>query len=359
MRLRWARVAVLLLVACGGDPVLDPIEASLTAYDAGRAALATDQPLVAAAAFAQASEAAPDQPLPVAWRAHALVQAGDLQGAFGVLDAGLTRWPGQPDLAYQRAALRARLGDLKGAAADLVDVYQSGAVLPQDAALDPDFAPLLAQPDTAALLPLPTVDVQVTGEAGAVLLGESWDLDLLLSLPAGAHLSLEDRSEAPGLLRLVSVVEDQLGVEGRVEGRRVVLHYEAARPGLSQAGPWRVVAGAAETLVPARPVEVLALGQRAQTQPDGPGRPLPVPSALGPADPAPRLERLEPWTVLTAPASAKTTWMDATGQPLDPLRVELRESGRSLLIRELLPGSPAVHVRVEQAGLVLLEAQLP
>ena len=162
----------LLLLGCA-DPALARYREALDAYGEGRAALAAGKTADAAAAFGRVAERDPDSATAVGWRAWALDQGGDDAGALAVLDEGLARFPSDPNLRYNRAALRARSGALDGAAEDLRVLYASGALDPAEAGDDPDFAALARDPATVALAPPPAVEVSAHGEAGAVLLGDA------------------------------------------------------------------------------------------------------------------------------------------------------------------------------------------
>ena len=352
-----AAVALLLGLGCGGDPVLDPIAEARADYDRGQEALASGDPDAARRAFAEARAHDDQTPTLAAWEAHAAAEAGDVVGALALLDAALGRWPRSADLRFNRAALRARSGDLPGAAEDLRALYSSGLLSPREAAADPDFAPLAAHPDYAVLVPPPRLDVVVTGEAGSVLLGEPWDLDLEVRGPADAALAIGEPSGGAGLLALERVVEEVGPVEAGRRGRQLRFRWRAEAAGVGALGPLTLRAGPATAEVEPQAIEVVALGKRAE--PAAPPRwtTLPIPSALGASDPEPTLVRHGEWWVVTAPPSARIAW-EGPAAEVRPVALELRREGQTLLQRQVLPVGPAGRVRVTQAGLTLLDRGL-
>lgn len=348
--------ACLWLTACGGDPVLDPIAEALEAYDVGRAALARGDRQAARAAFAEARTHQPDDPTLAAWEAWAVAEDGDPMGALGLLDAGLGRWPAAVDLRMHRAALRARSGDLTGAGADLRALYAAGALHPRDAAADPDLALLASHPETRALVPAPALAIQGQGEAGAVLLGDTWTVEVELRTPADQPVAL---SVPPlDLLRLEAVVEERLSDEGRDAWRRVRVTFRAIRPGAAELGPIAARSGAAAGELAALPVEIVTLPGRSE-QPVGPTwSTLPLASALGAADPTPSVAEVGGLTVVTAPADARVEFAWAGPEPVGAVRVELRADARSVLQRWVVPVHPAGRVTVRSGGLDLLDQAL-
>ena len=353
---RWLWAA-LWLGGCGGDPVLDPIHEALEAYDVGRAALARGDAPAARAAFAEARAHQPDDPTLAAWEAWAVAEGGDPAGALVLLDAGLDRWPEAADLRAHRAALRARGGDIPGAGADLRSLYAAGALHPRDAADDPDFAPLADHPETRALVPPPTLAIQGEGEGGAVLLGDTWTLEVEVRSPAADPLALS--VPALGLLRLESVIEERLSDEGRDAWRRLRLTYRAVQPGAAPLGPIAARAGRAGGELAALPVDIVALPGRSEQPPGPTWQTLPLPSALGGPDPTPGVATVGGHTVVTAPADARVDFTWQGPEPVGAVRVELRADERSVLQRWVVPAHPAGRVTVRGGGLDLLDQALP
>jgi hypothetical protein len=351
-------LALVLVAACGSDPVLDPVDDALDAYDDGRAALTRGDAVGARTAFALARSFQPDDPTLAAWEAHAADQAGDVSGALALLNVGVAAWPSSVDLRYNRAALLARTGDVAGAAVDLRVLYKAGVVHPRDAADDPDFAPLAADPTTAGLVPPPALAVTARGEGGAVLLAERWSLEIELRGPTGADLVLQSTGSATPLLRLDKVVEELLPGDARETPRRLRLEYRAVQAGTGTIGPWAAKAGRAAGLVPAQSVEVVPLPGRESGESGPPLAGVPLPSALGPPDPAPMVTQSAVGTVITAPVEATidVDWSDDAFVAV--IHTELRDGDRAVLQRLVVPRHPAGEVRISRAGLDLLQQPL-
>lgn len=355
-----ARLSLLLLLFACKDPALARYREALEAYDAGRAALAAGKAREAADDFGRVAQLDPDSATAIAWQAWALDQAGDGSEALRVLDAGIARFPSDPNLRYNRAALRARAGEVDGAAEDLRVIYASGAIDPAVAGDDPDFAALARDPAYAALAPPPAVEVGVHGEPGAVLLGEPWTLELELRSRVGELLSFANQGADPGLLRHVRTVEDLLEPEGRVQPRTLTVTWKAVSAGQGQIGPWKVSAGGAIGDVPVAPVQVLALPGRVTAQPSDEGGGLRSVEALFEGRPGPWAgrDRGDVLVVLQPGTSAEVQGADGAVDPA-PVALELRRSGQTVAIGELhhLPG--AAHVRVTRQGKALLDQDVP
>lgn len=225
-------------------------------YEAGRRALDDGAPERAAAHFAAASLLDPNSAALPAWHADALERAGRRDAALLVLDGALSRLPAERTLRYNRAALRMRSGDEVGAISDLRALYGAGLAEPDEVGRDPDFAALSANPATASLAPAPRIDVAGVPEAGAVLLGEDWSVEVTFAAPVGLACRFVDAPPAPGPLRLRRVVEDLLAERSGTSGRRVELHYEAVAAGAAALGPWTLQCGDLRAVVGPWPVDV-------------------------------------------------------------------------------------------------------
>ena len=356
--MRSALLAVGLL-SCGGNPY-GYLSRSVEAYDAGREALVGGDGRAAAASFAAAAEQDPDSALLPAWQAHALSEAGDIAGALGVLDDALRRVPDDVTLRYNRAALRARQGALDAAAADLALLIEVGAVDPVEAGEDPDFAAFAADPALVALAPPPSVRVGLTGESGAVLLGEPFTREIVVDSLAGALISVTDMGEPTPLLRHVRTVEDILGGGGRRRvARTLTVTWRAVAAGESRVGPWLIAAGGASALTDAAPVHVVALPGRAE------GAPRAAPAVFSPD--AAFTGRTPPWAgralgrvaVLYNGGDAVEVTGEAGERDADPVALELRADGQTRWLAELYDVSGPATVRVRRRGQTVLEAVVP
>lgn len=356
-----ARVIALALALLGcADPALSRYRDALDAYDAGREALSAGRAEEAAADFRRAAALDPDSATALAWQAWALDQAGKGSEALGVLDEALARFPADPTLRYNRAALRARAGALDGAAEDLRVLYAAGALDPVVAGEDPDFAALAGDPETVALAPPPAVEVQVAPSAGPVLIGDTTTLELSLRSRADELLSFTDQGAAPGLLRHTRTVEDLLEPEGRIQPRTLSLSFKAVTAGEGALGPWLVRAGSASGEVPASPVSVLALPGRAPAAPGVEGGALRSVEALfqGREPPWAGRDRGEVLVIFPPGASVEVTATDGAADPA-PVALELRRLGQTELQGELHHLTGPAHVRVTRRGQPLLDGDVP
>lgn len=338
--------------------MLTPVERALDDYDRGRAALEDGDPTAARAAFAAARAHHNDAPSLLTWEAYAAREAGDTQGALALLTDGLARWPAHPELRVHRAALLVQAGALSEAADDLRAAFATGAVHPLDLAEDPDFAPLQSDPAFRDLIPPPAVEVAVRSEAGAVLQGDRWLLELDLVGPAGGAASIERYAPLPPQLALEEVIEELAASGGRLQRRKIEARYRARGPGQGVLGPWRVTIGAAVSDIAAVPVDVVEVPDRPPATAYSPVS-LPLPSQLGPTSPEPGVQRVGRGVVVTTPPGARVEVVGPDGAALPALRLELREDGATRLVRYWLPAGTAGQVRVTRAGLTLLDAALP
>jgi hypothetical protein len=246
------------------DPELEPFRRALVEFEAGQRALENGAPELAARHFAAASALDPNSAALPAWHADALERAGQRDAALLVLDEAQAKLPGERTLRYNRAALRMRKGDQVGAISDLRALYGAGLAEPEEVGRDPDFAALAANPATASLAPAPRIEVAGVPEAGAVLLGEDWTVEVTFSAAVGVPCRFVDVPLSPAPLRLRRVVEDVLAVRNARSGRRVELHYEAVAVGAADLGPWSLQCGDLDALVGPWPVDVRAGGAGGQ-----------------------------------------------------------------------------------------------
>lgn len=354
-------VILLALLGLGcRDTAFSRYEQALRVWDEGRAAYERGEHAAAAEAFARLGELDPDSPAAPAWRAWALDRAGDPEGALAALDEALKRFPDDATLRYNRAALRARQGQVARAAEDLRVLYAAGAVEPVDVGMDPDFAAVAADPATAALAPPPAVELALRGEEGAVLLGDRASLELEITALEGRPVSITDMSAPSGLLRHLRTVEDIQPPEGRLVHRTLSTTWRAVAAGEATLGPWLVAAGGVSAVSERVPLTVLAM----------PGR-----AAGGEADEEGALRSVEalfagheaPWAgrdangvlVLLPPGGrAQVRGADGSADP-EPVQLELRRAGQTEAQGELHRVSAEATVEITRSGQVVLATRVP
>lgn len=250
-------VIPLLLLGCS-DPALRPFVDAAAAYDAGHLAFERGQFGEASAQFARARELDPASSTLPLWQGRALAASGDLAGAIRAADDAIARDPRSAVAWYDRAAWRARSGDLAPAAADLRRALDLGAATPWAAAIDPDFAPHRLAPEFVGVLP-PT-DLLASSEAPeAVFVGGELAIVLRLTGPSDSVPELEG-PPVPGCLQQTRVIEDDTVGEGASAGtvqRDVRVYFRAVAACEVVVGPLRARLGGAAVDVASVPVTVL------------------------------------------------------------------------------------------------------
>ncbi len=350
---------LLALLACQ-DPELARYHDALAVWDEARAALDRGEHALAAERFARLAELDPHSAAAPAWRAVAQDRAGDTDGALATLDEALARFPDDPTLRYNRAALRARRGEVERAAEDLRILYAAGAVDPLEVGEDPDFAAVAADPSTASLAPPPDVKLALRGEDGPVLMGEDATLELVVEAKRGALVAITDMGEPSGSLRLRRLVEDIGLSEGRTTTRTLTATWRTLSPGDLRLGPWLVAAGGVSALSDRVALQILALpGRQVAGAPDEQGTLRSVEAALAGHE-APWAGREEGRVLVVLPAGARAEVVGPEGaRDPDPALLELRREGQTVAQAELHRLSGACAARIERAGQVLLETQVP
>ncbi|MCB9779165.1 MAG: tetratricopeptide repeat protein [Alphaproteobacteria bacterium] len=339
----------------GSDAVLDDQVAAAAAWDQGQALLEAGDAAAAADAFARAAALDPASPSLLAWRARALERAGDLLGALAVLDEGVERFPDDLDLRFNRAALRARDGDLDGAARDLEAARECCGLLPEVAGADPDLALLRADPRHAGLVLPPGPVVMARGEEGSVLLGEPYEVELLVAHGAELSLGLESMGQASGLLTRERVVEHHMGEEDGRRGVRLDLRWRCVQAGEGLLGPWLVLAGGASTLTEPLPVRCVSVGGRDGTEPGAAREAAVLPSQHVGAHRPPWMGELDGRFAVLLPPGATVDARDASGAALrSEEHWELRERDRTVWEVELFERDRVASARILQAGSELL-----
>lgn len=352
-------LALLLLAGCGG-PHSGPARA-LEEYEHGKRLIEEGQPLQAAERFRRAAEADPGHSLLVSWQAWALASGGQVEEAIALLLAA----PGArlPEDLYNLGAWNARLGRDEEALASLTRAIAADPSLRARLADDPDLAALQGRLNGLHALGDEPLRAVMIGEEGAILAGESYDLELVVQGAAGRALALSWDQPLPAGFTLRRAVDEVVaGREGAGELRTLTWRVRAAAPGEGDLGPWTLTVGAEQQALPAVPWQVLL--------PEGVKPPAPGPAA-GPDEAwwAPReaLAGLAPpaavWrhgalAVLYSPGDAVTL----SPSPLaPPLEIELRrdEQAEALARVWVTPeGADAPTVHIARGGKVLLDQRV-
>lgn len=331
------------LIACK-DPALVPFADALSTWEAGRARLDAGDPTGAATRFAEARTHDGQSPALVLWEAKARADAGDLDAAVGLLDGALARDGALALAQYNRAAYRARQGRLAEAAADLRAAIGAGVASPYGAAADPDFAPHRADPAFSGLLPEKPAVGRVRGPEGAVWIGSTVEVSLLIESLATSSLSLRREGADPGCLSLDRVVEDDVE-QADVRLRELTLRLLARGPCTATLGPFVITAEGVE--VPVGPVTVVveAPPGTAPAAPTPLPTEIPVPSTLAPTDAGVRTEHAAGGTTALGPLD---TVLSAAGQK-PAYGIEWRMGGQTRATGGFWPGTVEVSAR-KRAG---------
>jgi hypothetical protein len=208
-----------------------------------------------------AIERDPHSPALRLWLVQTHLDAEQTEQARRVLDEAVRLFPESADCLYNRAALRARLGDIGGAADDLKRLKALGLLDPFETGSDPDFVDLRDDPIFADLVEPPRIQVQASGEDGAVLLGDPWELVLTLGVPLKGNLELSWEGEVSQSLQLESVIEQELRDTARERTVELRVRWRAIHSGIGRVGPWKLRHGQAEAVVEAIRLEVVSLGE--------------------------------------------------------------------------------------------------
>ena len=350
-------LTLVALFACS-DPELAPIADALSRWDEARAAQEGGDLSRALSHVRDARRLDPTSPALAGWEADILRQQGARKEALLVLDAALLGVPDHAGLRQQRAWLRMVEGDRTGAAEDLAPLVRAGLVDPEVLAEDPVYRAFADDPTTAWLVPRPRVEATVSAESGAVLVGETWVLDMEVDLRAGQTLAVErvgDSSAAP--LRLERVIDDRLGSDGRREQRRLTWVFRATGPTETTFGPWTLRTEDASLQIGPVPVEVTALGARQSAGEPWVPSSLPVPLSLAGADAPMEPRRVEALTVLPAPPGAEIA-LEAAPDP-GVVDAEARVGGQPRWSGPVLPAGSGARATVVNGAWTLFEGTMP
>ena len=351
---------ILFFVACATEGEFSHYAEALRAYDEGRAALEKNAPEESVAAFERARAADPESPVLVAWLAKALVAAGRVDEALAAIDDAEKHYPEDTTLHYNRAALLARKGRANEAVAELQALVAKGSVSPLDIQADADFALLVDDPQFKQLLPSDQVMVQIHGEGGAVLVGESFTIRLSIRSREGQAITFTDMGKPSGLLHHQRTVEDVAPRKDGLVDREIEVTWRAVVPGTSTIGPWLVASGGTSALTDDVAVVVKALGDRStKLEPLEAGAVSSPASLLG--------DRPTPWAgrvgdalvVKIAPGTQHTfTWDGDLRAAAPPEELAYRESGQPVWTAWAYRGEGEAQVKVERQKEVLLDAHI-
>lgn len=289
-------IALALLVGCTtSDPELDPWAEVLR-----RADLVQQSDVLPADALThtRAARALRDLPSLAAVEARLVLAESGVADALVVLDGALERFPRDAGLRWDRAALRARSGDLVGAAKDLRGPVGRGELDPARLGRDPDLAAVATDAMLAGLVRLPEVSARVDAAPDGIV-GESWTLEMEVRAPK-QPLQIVGAGPQP-IARIERVVEDVLDEDDWDSTRRITWSARLVGPSEGRVGPWELRAGGASGGVSAVPLEATLLGEPVGLQSRWPTE-LWVPEALLGDEVPPAVVRRGAYTLVAAPA---------------------------------------------------------
>jgi tetratricopeptide (TPR) repeat protein len=352
-----AWVLALLLVACPGER--RPEARALEHFEAGRDLLERGDHQAALERFRQAREADPQRGLLRSWEAYALARGGEIQGAIELLEAANPATLSPHDR-YNLAAWHARSGDRERALALLGAALEDEPELRDHAAEDPDFDGLREDGSLVATLEDRALRAVMTGEEGAILAGELYDLELEVQ-PASVELNLEWKRELPTAMRLQRVVDERSGPDDGSGMRSLRYRLRTHAGGEGSLGPWTLSGQGQRVEVPEQGWEaLLPAGVDIQAPAYSPG----VEAAWW--TPREALAGLEAGTaelrhgrlvVCTQPGDRVD--FEGAAPVGEALEIELREEGQTSLLAHAWPFAPDEQrftVVITRQGSRLLEA---
>ena len=251
------------------DPDFGQVGKALESYDRGILAMHQGEPALAVDAFADAIGNDPDRPVLWAWEARALITAGRIEEAISRLNAGLSRFPDDVVLRYQRAAVLAKSGNLPASVQDLRWLYANEKAHPIEVGEDPSFLALKADPLYSELVPEAQVDASVTGESGSVLVGERYTVEFLITSRRGTPVHIVNEGDSLQSMALVRLVEDVTFQDDIWTKRMLRAEFRPLMPGRLAAGPWMVEVGESATLTERLVIDIVSI----------PGQNVPAPAA--------------------------------------------------------------------------------
>lgn len=307
---------MLWLLACTQPE--PPLKTSLDLYAQGLEMLEAGEPAQAAERFEAARALSPQSAELLVWEAKALADSGELAGAILLLDRAIALRPGLLEGWYNRACYKARAGDLEGAGQDLRHALRSPELDPLVVALDPDLAPLRADPANAEWIPMPELGLSMRVPEAPAFLGSEIEAVLRLERGADQGLSLRRVGEGSPLLRPVAWIEERSTQAPGQLGLR--LRAQVMGAGEASFGPFKVSASGLEETLEAQSVRLLA--PQSHTPPDQIwAGPLQAPSEL--LSLTTGAQRIGEWVVVSHAPGDTLQW-----QATEQLSLELREDGR-------------------------------
>ena len=330
---------LLWLMACS-DPDFGHVGRALEAYDRGIVSMRQGNPAAAASAFSEAIALDPKRPILRSWEAKALIDAGQDERALSRLNDGLSRFPANPRMRHQRAALLARGGSLSESAKDLRWLYAHDAAHPILIGEDPDFVALKTDSAYAELVPDARVDASVAGEVGSVLVGDIYSIEFSITSRAGIPIQITNQGQSIEWLGLQRIVEDVTSNTELWTQRRVRMEYRALEPGRVVAGPWLVEVADSRALTEQLVVEAVAIPGQKEV---GSSRHVTfgVPSTRWKASDLPLFitDNDGDWAVFDSGMA-----LSAHTAKRGP-RMEYRENGQPRWSAHLIEGGPGVEIR--------------
>jgi len=336
---------------------------ALEEYRAGRGLLEEGDALGAAGRFEAAAAEDPAHSLLRSWQAWALARGGRLDEAIALLEAAPPASLLPQDL-FNLGAWNARRGRIEEAVAWLERAVVADPGLRSGIATDPDLDPARAAIEASSALGAEPARALMTGEEGAILAGEPYDLTLLVEGLGDRAVALHwERPLSPDLV--LARVVDELTIAGAGESPRRNVAYQLRTRGAGEGdlGPWTLTVGD-------QPLAVAPVRWQALLPPGVAIAPLPAPAEIDERWWTPReaLSGLTPpaaeWragrlVVVFSPGDEMTTEpaLDAAGA----LQVELRRDDQAELLARawpLDPAGPAVRVRLERDGRVVLDRKV-
>jgi hypothetical protein len=336
------RTPILLLaaVACA-DPVLDPLGASLEAWQAGVAAMAAGDPAAAQQQFRAARQSDPASPSLCAWEARAAAAGADPASAMSILDACIDPSAPAPVLLRERASAYARSGAIDRAARDLHVLIRLGAETPRSLGADPDLQALAAHPSYPGLVVTAQPILETMLVPKAVLVGERWAIELAASdAPSPLSLGLG----AGEGLALEALIEDQPDPSDPSAPWRLTLRGLARGGSAAPVGPLSLALGDGRSAAtPAITMARMALGPEGaaaslSTSPTTWPGSVPMPSAARTLAPQGQLGRTGAWLLIGgAPGQAPTV----QPPPALSVQLELRSEGQPVYLGLAVPAGSA------------------
>jgi len=331
---------IWLALACS-DPDFGRYGDSLKAYEEGRVAMSSGAPMVAADAFALATRLDPSSEVLVAWEARALRAAEEDGAALSRLNAGVRRFPDGHIVRYDRAALRAKTGDLAGAAEDLRWLYANEKANPIVVGEDPDFLILRTDPTTKQLVPQAQVEASVVAESDSVLVGDTHVLDFRITSRTGAAVVIAPMADDEPELVVRRIVEDVVEDGPIWTRRRLRAEVLAVNPGRTVIGPWLIRSAGTSVITERVLVEALELsGRRVSPRLDRSSLTLEVPTSRWASQSPPYLgvEEDGAWALLSASQDFRPKEMELG------LRMEVRHAGQPRWKALRISGEPGAEI---------------